>query len=44
MPKPMRMKTKNNSVIYYLYFASQKKAGMDIVIGIFNKYRAKQGL
>ena len=42
--KPMPMKTKNNSVIYYLYFASQKKAGMDIVNDIFNKYRAKQGL
>ena len=42
MPKPMPMKT--NSVIYYLYFASQKEAGMDIVTDIFNKYRAKQGL
>ncbi len=44
VPKPMPMKTKNNSVIYYLYFASQKEAGMDIVNGIFNKYRTKQGL
>ena len=44
VPKPMPMKTKNNSVIYYLYFASQKEAGMDIVNDIFNKYRAKQGL
>jgi hypothetical protein len=35
---------KTNSVIYYLYFASQKEAGMDIVNYIFNKYRAKQGL
>jgi three-Cys-motif partner protein len=44
VPKPMPMKTKTNSVIYYLYFASQKEAGMDIVNDIFNKYRAKQGL
>jgi three-Cys-motif partner protein len=44
VPKPMPMKTKTNSVIYYLYFASQKKAGMDIVSDIFSKYRLKQGL
>ena len=44
VPKPMPMKTKTNSVIYYLYFASQKEAGMDIVSDIFNKYRLKQGL
>jgi three-Cys-motif partner protein len=44
VPKPMPMRTKTKSVIYYLYFASQKEAGMDIVNDIFNKYRAKQGL
>jgi three-Cys-motif partner protein len=44
VPKPMPMKTKSNSVIYYLYFASQKEAGMDIVTDIFNKYRLRQGL
>lgn len=44
VPKPMPMKTRTNSVIYYLYFASQKEAGMDIVNDIFDKYRAKQGL
>ncbi|HXJ03751.1 MAG TPA: three-Cys-motif partner protein TcmP [Candidatus Acidoferrum sp.] len=45
VPKPMPMKiTNSNTVIYYLYFASQKEAGMDIVNDIFNKYRAKQGL
>ena len=43
VPKPMPMKTKSNSVIYYLYFASQKEAGMDIVSDIFSKYRLKQG-
>jgi three-Cys-motif partner protein len=44
VPKPMPMNTKNNSVIYYLFFASQKEAGMDIVNEIFNTYRIKQGL
>jgi three-Cys-motif partner protein len=44
VPKPMPMKTKTNAVIYYLYFASQKEAGKDIVNDIFNQYRAKQGL
>lgn len=45
VPKPMPMKiTNSNSVIYYLYFASHKEAGMDIVNDIFNKYREKQGL
>ena len=44
VPKPMPMKTRTNSVIYYLYFASQKEAGMHIVSEIFDKYRIKQGL
>ena len=44
VPKPMPMKTKTNAVIYYLYFASQYEAGMDIVTDIFNQYRMKQGL
>jgi three-Cys-motif partner protein len=44
VPKPMPMKTRTDSVIYYLYFASQKEAGMDIVNDIFSKYRLKQGL
>ena len=44
VPKPMPMKTKTGSVIYYLYFASQKEAGRDIVNDIFNTYRIKQGL
>jgi len=37
------MKTKSNSTIYYLYFASQKPAAADIVSDIFGKYRAEQG-
>jgi three-Cys-motif partner protein len=44
VPKPMPMKTRTGSVIYYLYFASQKAAGMDIVSDIFDTYRTKQGL
>jgi hypothetical protein len=38
VPKPMPMKTKNNAVIYYLYFASQKPAARSIVNAIFKKY------
>jgi len=44
VPKPMPMKTSKSSVIYYLYFASQKEAGRDIVNDIFDTYRVKQGL
>jgi len=42
--KPMPMKTKTNSVIYYLYFAAQKPVAAEIVDDIFDKYRQKQGL
>jgi three-Cys-motif partner protein len=42
--KPMPMKTKTNSVIYYLYFASQKPVAAGIVDDIFEKYRKRQGL
>jgi three-Cys-motif partner protein len=42
--KPMPMKTKTNSVIYYLYFASQKPVAANIVNDIFDKYRKLQGL
>lgn len=38
VPKPMPMKTKNNAVIYYLYFAAQKPAALNIVNDIFRKY------
>ena len=43
VPKPMPMKTKNNAIIYYLFFASQKPAASHIVTDIFNKYRRLQG-
>ena len=44
VPKPVPMRTKRKAVIYYLLFASQKEAGMDIVNDIFDQYRMKQGL
>lgn len=44
VPHPMPMKTKTNSVIYYLYFAGHKTSASNIVTDIFNKYRQKQGL
>ena len=44
VPRPMPMRTKRNSTIYYLYFASQKPVAAHIVDDIFSKYRAKQGL
>ena len=44
VPSPMPMKTRSNSTIYYLYFASQKPAAERIVSDIFDKYRRKQGL
>ncbi|MCL4473761.1 MAG: three-Cys-motif partner protein TcmP [Actinobacteria bacterium] len=39
VPSPLPMKNKNNSVIYYLFFASQKPAGEKIVEDIFDKFR-----
>jgi three-Cys-motif partner protein len=38
VPKPMPMKTKSNSTIYYLFFASKKAVAADIVNDIFSKY------
>jgi three-Cys-motif partner protein len=39
VPKPMPMKNKTDTVIYYLYFASQNEAGRDVVDYLFDKYR-----
>jgi three-Cys-motif partner protein len=39
--KPMPMKTKTNSVVYYLYFASQKPVAGGIVDDIFKKYSGR---
>jgi three-Cys-motif partner protein len=44
VPPPMPMKTKSNSTIYYLFFASQKPVAANIVNDIFGKYRKRQGL
>lgn len=44
VPKPMPMRTKTRSVIYYLYFASQKPVAANIVTDIFDKYRRRQDL
>jgi len=38
---PLPMKTKNNAVIYYLYFASHKPVAANIVEQIFEKYRQR---
>lgn len=40
--EPMPMKTKTKSIIYYLYFASQKPVAAGIVEDIFEKYRKRQ--
>jgi three-Cys-motif partner protein len=39
--QPMPMRTKTNSVIYYLFFASQKPVASTIVKDIFDKYRKR---
>ena len=39
--KPMPMTTRTKSVIYYLYFASQKPVAANIVEDTFNKYRQR---
>lgn len=39
VPKPIAMRNTQNTVVYYLYFASHKPAAEDIVQDIFAKYR-----
>ena len=39
VPNPMPMRNKTGAVIYYLYFASQNKAGGNVVSDIFDKYK-----
>lgn len=39
VPDPVPMKNSNNSTVYYLFLASQKKVAGDIITDIFNKYR-----
>ena len=39
VPAPIPMRNTKGAVVYYLFFASQNKAGETIVTDIFNKYR-----
>ncbi|GBE38848.1 hypothetical protein BMS3Bbin08_01461 [bacterium BMS3Bbin08] len=39
VPQPMPMRNSKGSVVYYLFFASQKPVAADIVNEIFNKYK-----
>jgi three-Cys-motif partner protein len=39
VPQPLPMRNSKGSVVYYLYFASQKDTAEDIVIDIFKKYQ-----
>jgi len=38
VPQPLAMRNSNNSVVYYLFFASQKDTAEKIVTHIFNKF------
>ena len=39
VPEPMPMRNTKGSVVYYLFFASQKSVARQIIEDIFNKYR-----
>jgi three-Cys-motif partner protein len=39
VPEPLPMRNKNNVVVYYLFFASQKHVAQKIIDDIFAKYR-----
>ncbi len=39
VPEPLPMRNKNNAVVYYLFFASQKPVAKKIITDIFAKYR-----
>ena len=39
VPDPVPMRNSKGTIVYYLFFASQKPAAESIVIDIFNKYR-----
>jgi three-Cys-motif partner protein len=38
VPEPMPMRNSNNSIVYYLYYASQNETGKKIIESIFKKY------
>lgn len=44
VPDPMPMRNSKNSVVYYLFFASQKPVAADIVKDIFEKYKNREGI
>jgi len=39
VPQPLPMRNSQNSIIYYLFFASQKPVAQGIIEHIFNSYR-----
>jgi three-Cys-motif partner protein len=39
VPRPLPMRNSTNAVVYYLFFASQKPAGENIVEDLFDRYR-----
>ena len=41
VPEPLPMRNSIGSIVYYLFFASQKEAGKNIAVSIFNKYKNK---
>jgi three-Cys-motif partner protein len=43
VPEPMPMRNRNNAIVYYLFFASQKGTAGNIVLDIFRKYRERGG-
>ena len=43
VPKPIAMRNTQNSVVYYLFFASHKLVAEDITKYIFNKYKDRRG-
>ena len=43
VPAPMPMRNSKGAVVYYLYFASQNRAGAKIVGEIFDKYGNRKG-
>lgn len=42
VPEPIPMRNSKNSIVYYLFFASQKPVAADIVTDIFSKYKNKE--
>jgi three-Cys-motif partner protein len=44
VPKPIAMRNSQNSIVYYLFFASQKPVAEEIVRDIFKKYRDREGI